>query len=58
MKSLFVVMRGGSSPIAIVIPTPVAVFSSRKSANKWILSKQYAHQYYVRKSENLTESDA
>lgn len=44
MGSLFVVMQGGSSPVAIVIPTPKAVFSTRKEANDFIKGKRYPHE--------------
>lgn len=58
MSSLFIVMQGGSSPIAIVIPTPKAVFSSRKEANEFIKSKRYPHEWYVRRVEShLREKD-
>lgn len=55
MKSLFVVMQGGSSPIAIVIPSPKAVFQTRKEANAYILKRANSHLYYVRKVENMLE---
>ena len=55
MKSLFVAMQGGVHPVAIVIPTPRAVFKTRKEANTYIKSRQYPHLWYVRKVSNMTE---
>ena len=44
----YVIMRGGTSPIAIVIPTPVAVRATRKQANDYIKTKRYPGEFYVR----------
>lgn len=55
MKSLYVAMRGGSSPIAIVIPSPYAVFSTRKAANDYIKTKRDADFWYVRKVVSMLE---
>lgn len=44
----YVIMRGGSSPVAIIIPTPVAVRATRKQANEFIKGKKYPNEYYVR----------
>ena len=55
MKYLFVVMQGGSHPLAIVIPTPRAVFGSRKAANKYIKERKHQHEWYVRLATDFTE---
>lgn len=44
----YVIMRGGSHPIAIVIPTPVAIRKTRKQCSEWIASKKYPNEYYIR----------
>lgn len=51
MAKQFVVMRGGDSPIFIVIPTPVFIAKTRKSANAFIRGKKYPDEYYVRSVE-------
>lgn len=53
MKYAFVAMRGGNSPIAIVIPSPYAVFASRKEANAYIKRKIDPHNWYVRRVDDL-----
>ena len=45
----FVIMKSGTHPVAIVIPSPVAFAETRKLANKYIRERQYPHLYYVRK---------
>lgn len=57
MKSLFIVMQGGSHACAIIIPTPRAVFGSRKAANKYIKERKHPHEWYVRLAADLTERD-
>lgn len=57
MASLFVAMQGGSHPVAIVIPTPRAVFNTRKAANAYIHTKRDSSHWYVRKVEDLTVSN-
>lgn len=54
MTSMFVAMQGGSSPIYIVIPTPRAVFKTRKAANEYIKTKRYPEEWYVRKVDDCT----
>lgn len=46
--SKYVIMRGGWHPIAIVIPSPVAVRDTRKEANAFINSKRNKDDYYIR----------
>lgn len=46
--SCYVVMRGGTHPNAIVIPTPVAVRRTRREANEYIKSRKYPSEYYAR----------
>ena len=55
MKSLYVAMQGGCHPIALVIPSPRAVFSSRKEANEYIKVRANPHLWYVRKVLNMTK---
>jgi len=56
MKSLYVVMQGGTNPVAIVIPSPKAVFMTRKDANEYIKARQYPNLWYVRKVESHIEA--
>jgi hypothetical protein len=58
MTSLYVAMQGGTHPCAIVIPTPRAVFSTRKAANAYIKLKQFPHMWYVRKVCDMTDGDS
>ena len=51
----FVIMKSGTHPVAIVIPSPVAFAATRKQANKYIRERQYPHLYYVRKVMVLPE---
>lgn len=51
----FVIMKSGTHPVAIVIPSPVAFAETRKLANKYIRERQYPHLYYVRKVLVLSE---
>ena len=51
----FVIMKSGTHPGAIVIPSPVAFAETRKLANKYIRERQYPHLYYVRKVLVLSE---
>ena len=55
MKSLYIAMQGGCHPIAFVIPSPRAVFSSRKEANEYIKVRANPHLWYVRKVLNMTK---
>ena len=55
MRSLYVAMQGGCHPIAIVIPSPKAVFSSRKEANEYIKVRANPHLWYVRKVADMTK---
>lgn len=51
----FVIMKSGTHPVVIVIPSPVAFAATRKQANKYIRERQYPHLYYVRKVMVLPE---
>ena len=51
----FVIMKSGTHPGAIVIPSPVAFAETRKLANMYIRERQYPHLYYVRKVLVLSE---
>ena len=55
MKSLYIAMQGGCHPIAIVIPSPKAVFSSRKEANEYIKGRAEPYHWYVRKVADMTK---
>ena len=55
MKSLYIAMQGGCHPIALVIPSPRAVFSSRKEANEYIKVRANPNLWYVRKVLNMTK---
>lgn len=46
--SCYVVMKSGTHPNAIVIPTPVAVRRTRREANNYIKSRKHPSEYYVR----------
>lgn len=47
--SKYVIMRGGSSPIAIIIPTPVAIRDSLAEARFYVKHRKYPDEYYIRR---------
>lgn len=51
MAKQFVVMRGGHSPVYVVIPTPVFIAKTRKAANAFIRGKKHPDEFYIRSVE-------